>query len=256
MREYQNKSLEKALSILDCFSREQRELTASEIARTLGLNLSSIYPLLSTLEKFKYIVRKENGKYGLGINLIIKGNLVLSGLNLIEIARVPLHNLAHEYRGNAHLAILNNWKALIVDRSLASDRVFINSIIGFEIPLYCTSLGRALLAFLDPEEINSYLRSTEFRKFTPSTPIDPDTILKELNETRLRGYVIIDEEFTPGELCFAAPIFNSQGRVVASMNIALNKLNRLLDHEVYALKVIQTAREISGFLGYMGPTAG
>ncbi|NLI08718.1 MAG: IclR family transcriptional regulator [Thermotogaceae bacterium] len=256
MREYQNKSLEKALSILDCFTREQRELTSSEIAKKLRLNLSSIYPLLSTLEKYKYITRKENGKYSLGINLIVKGNLVLSGLNLIEIARVPLQRLAHEYHGNVHLAILNNWKALIVDRSLASDRVFINSIIGYEIPLYCTSLGRALLAFLDPEEIEEYFEIAEFKKFTPTTLTDKEKLRKELKEIKLRGYAINDEEFTPGEISFAAPVFNSQGKVVASINLALNKLSKLLNYENYYLRVIQIAKEISSFLGYMGTVAG
>ena len=256
LKDYQNKSLEKALSILECFSREKRELSATEIAKMLGLNLSSIYPLLATLSRFDYITRKENGKYSLGISLVVKGNLVISSLNLIEVARGPLQDLAHEYQGNTHLAILNNYKALIVDRALASDRVFINSIIGYEIPLYCTSLGRALLSQMTDEEIINYLSNEELRKFTPSTLTDPEKLLQEAKHARLRGYVVLDEEFTPGEVCFAAPVFDSQGKAIASVNLALSKLRKLQEYERYGLRIRQTAMQISSYLGYTGPATG
>ncbi len=253
MREYQNKSLEKAMSILDCFTRENKELTASEISKMLNLNLSSIYPLLSTLEKSKYLIRDENGKFSLGIKFVVKGNLVLAGLNLIEISRAHLQSLAREFHGNSHLAILNNNRALIVDRSLASDRVFINSIIGYEIPLYCTSLGKVLLAFQSSDMIQEYINSTEFRRFTPSTHINKQNIFENLEEIKLRGYGVSNEEFTSGEICFAAPIFDGSGEIVASMNLALSKISIEKENEYYGIRVTQVARNISSLLGYMGP---
>ncbi len=253
MREYQNKSLEKAMSILDCFTRENKELTASEISKMLNLNLSSIYPLLSTLEKSKYLVRNGNGKYSLGIKFVVKGNMVLAGLNLIEVVRPHLQGLAREFHGNSHLAILNNNRALIVDRSLASDKVFINSIIGYEIPLYCTSLGKVLLAFQSPEKVQDYLDNTEFKKFASLTLVDKKNILKDLQEIKLKGYGVSNEEFTSGEICFGAPIFDGTGEIVASMNLALSKISIDRDEEYYGIRVSQVARNISSLLGYMGP---
>ncbi|NLY89928.1 MAG: IclR family transcriptional regulator [Firmicutes bacterium] len=257
MRKYWNKSLEKALRILDCFSRENKELAPSEIAKMLGLNQSSLYPLCSVLQKFNYLARKENGKYSLGYNFIVKSNLVLAGLNLIELARAPLFQLAKECRGNSHLAIFHDWKALIVDRSTTSDRVSINSIIGYEIPLYCTSLGKAILAYLNKDEVKEYLYRTELRKHTRATKVEPEEIMAELEKIRLQGYSVCDDEFIMDQICFASPIFNAQEKVIGAINVAVNKFgNKPEDTEFCIFKVKKAAETISGFLGYMGPVTG
>ncbi len=137
----------------------------------------------------------------------------------------------------------------------ASDKVFINSIIGYEIPLYCTSLGRALLSQMRDEEIMNYLSNEELRKFTPSTLTDPEK-LQEAKNARLRGYVVLDEEFTPGEVCFAAPVFDSCGKGNRFGKSCLSKLRKLQEYERYGLRIRQTAMQISSYLGYTGPVTG
>ncbi|MFH1481189.1 MAG: IclR family transcriptional regulator C-terminal domain-containing protein, partial [Pseudomonadota bacterium] len=127
---------------------------------------------------------------------------------------------------------------------------------GPRVPLYCTALGKALLAFFEKHELNDYLERVELIAYTPNTITKRDKLLKDLEETRQRGYSINREEHLLARAAIGAPIFGREGNPVAAMSLVIDPtqiIGEPLDR--MAKEVINTSMEISRYLGYFPEVA-
>jgi len=123
------------------------------------------------------------------------------------------------------------------------------------IPAYCTSLGKAILAWMSREELDTYLKHTRLVSYTPNTITDKGRLRQDLKLTRQRGYSLDRQEFVIGIACMGAPIFDHNKRAVAAISISgtsdqvlHNKKKRL---EQMQGELIRTAKEISRNMGYL-----
>ena len=127
------------------------------------------------------------------------------------------------------------------------------SIIGQQKPLYCTSLGKALLMGLKDGEILTLLGGKTFEKFGPNTHGNVDSLLKDLALCRSRGWTRDDEEAEPGVNCVAAPIRDYRGDVISAISTSWVLESRPeLEPEKVASRVVKAADEISRCLGWTG----
>ena len=125
--------------------------------------------------------------------------------------------------------------------------------IGTLMPAYCTSSGKAILAFLPQEELEAFLESAKFKAFTPSTITSKRGIKKELIVTRQRGFALDNEEWLRGIQCLGAPIFDYTGRPIYSISIAAPSFRMTSSVIDRAQKKIREAcSEISRHLGWAG----
>jgi IclR family acetate operon transcriptional repressor len=109
------------------------------------------------------------------------------------------------------------------------------------------------LAFLPPESLQTHLdRMVPLKRYTAHTITDPDVLLKELEEIRVRGYAIDEREVDEGTRCVGAPVFDSSGQVAAAMSIAGPAYRLTLDtlHQ-FAGEVMRVTRDLSRELGYV-----
>jgi len=251
---YINKSLYKALLILELFDHEAGELSATEIAKRLGTLPGTIYPTLMTLERFGYLARDENKKYALGLKLLERANLVLRRLDLRDVAQTTLQQVATTHNVNAHLAVLYDGSVMYLQREEGYPSVIIKEVIGQRVPAYCTALGKVLLAALSAEKLGEYIQSTKLVPLTPYTITSPDRLRGELKVVRKQGYAVDNEEFHEGSLCIAAPIFDYRGNTIAATSLSLPKPlvagGRLMN---YVAIIRDAARRISSDLGYKEP---
>lgn len=245
-------SVDRALQILECFSKRDTELGVTEIATRLDLHKSTTFGLLATLESRGYLKQNlENGKYKLGIKLFELGKLVEDDMDL-RINSLPyLRELVAKYEETAHLAIRDGKEVLYIDKVEGESAIRMYSQVGKRAPMYCTGVGKAMLAFMSEEKIDSLLEDINFSKFTNNTITDLQKLKKELIEIKKRGYCIDDEEIEVGLACAAAPIVNYKGEAVASISIA-GPTSRMTNEklQLIAQDVKETAAKISRTLGY------
>lgn len=250
-RIYTNSSLQKALRILDLFSIETAELSVTHIARLLGVNPSSLYPILGVLTQFRYLEQnKDTKKYRLGIRLLEKSFIVLAQFDIRDRASPFLEELRAATGENVHLAILDEGDVVYIDRKETRPTLPIESKVGKRVPAYCTALGKVLLAWADDTQWQCVIRKG-FRAFTEHTITDAQRLKAALEAVRAQGYAIDDEEFQTGGFCISAPLRDYRGVVVAAVSVSLAKAQaderRIAD---VTSKVLATAAKISNALGH------
>lgn len=245
-------SVVRAISILDCFSGDNRQLGISEISDEMQLSKSTIYGLVNTLAAYGYLEQnKENKKYRLGIKLFELGNIVQRRLDLRNEAKSYCESLGNKYRFTVHLAALYDEKVIYIDKVDSPDAVVVYSRIGRSAPIHCTGVGKAILAFMPESFVESYLLNEELIRYTPNTITSKDSLLKELENVRHKGYSEEKEEIEFGLRCVAAPIFNAKGAPIAAISISA-PVGRLPDEMVndVAKDVKDCAFKISERLGF------
>jgi DNA-binding IclR family transcriptional regulator len=163
----------------------------------------------------------------------------------------PAHDLAKRTGFLVRVAIFDNDSAFVTLDAYPRSEPFLFRQIGPRTPLYCTALGRAILAFLNQDEFDAYFEHTNFIAYTPNTITQKRDLIKEIEATRLRGYSVNREEHIFGRAAVGAPIFGRQKKLCAAACIVGNP-NKILgsNTEHLAEQIKQTAQEISMNMGY------
>ena len=249
---YINKSLVKALTIIDLFDDHIQKLSEKEIADKLSSASSTVYPILFTFEKYGYLERsKKDKKYSIGLAFLRKGNLVLKKLDIRNRAQPFLEQLMLSCNENVHLAIMDEGKVMYIDRKEANQSLMIRSYIGKQVPANCTALGKAMIAFLEEQELEVFLEKEELVQTTENSIVDANDLKAELEKVRSDGYAIEIEEFQKGGVCIGAPVRNHQGNVVAAISISIPKSRFSNNTSKKLIKEIKsTALNISKDIGY------
>ncbi len=248
---YISTSLARALTILDLFEPTTPTLSATQIARGLRVRPGSLYPALSTLERFGYLKRRPDKRFRLGLKLLERGHTILQSLDVYERAKPALQALARALSANAHLAVLHQGHVLYLGQEEAAPSAVFPSVVGRLVPAHCTALGKVLLASMDPPERRRLLAGLPLERRTPKTITSLRRLEMELAIIGKRGYAVDNEELNAGVICVAAPLRDHAGEVLAAISVSLLKARvteaRL---EKIAREVLRTAAIISGAMGY------
>jgi len=214
-------ALDRALRILDLFDEQTRELKITEISSRMQLHKSTVHSLLRTLQMHGYIAQDEdNGKYRLGMTLLEKGQLLLRGMDLREVARPHLESLAGAKGQTTHLVILDGAEGVYIDKVEGARAAIRYSRIGRRVPLHSSAVGKVLAAFQKPPQLERLLRGYTYATRTEHTIDSEARFLAELEQVRAEGIGYDREENEPGVRCAAAPIFNHSGNIAAAMSIS------------------------------------
>lgn len=245
-------SVERALKILNLFDEYTTELKITEISEKMELHKSTVHSLLKTLQKHNYIDQNpENEKYRLGLKLIERGNFVISSIDIRQIAKKYLLDLSKKTGQTVHLGILNGQEGVYIDKVEGKTAIIRFSKIGKGIPLHATAIGKVLLAFEEPKEVQRILTGYQFIKQNEYTIINEEDFLNELEIVHQQGYAVDNQENELGVRCIAVPLINHENKVIASISIStlISQVND--DKLVEIIKLLkQTGLEISKKLGY------
>lgn len=250
-RRYTVDAAAKALDLLNAFSFREPRLSLADVATRTGIPRATTFRLLSTLEQAGFVA-KAGGGYQLGIKCFVLGNIVASGLDLREIAHPHLAALRDATGETTHLAILDRWQVVYLERIPSPHPVgFMRSRVGATVPSYCTGLGKTLLAHRSEHEVARWAAAQVFKALTPHTITSAKRLRKELRAIRERGYGLDEQEHEIGVRCIAAPVRNHAGQVVAAISAAgpADRMPRALVGSDMASAVVATARAISTDLG-------
>jgi len=248
---YNASSLARALTILDLFEPATPALSATQIARRLRVRPGTLYPALSTLERFGYLERRPDKRFRLGLKLLERGHTIPLNLNVYERAKPALRDLAQSLAVNAHLAVLHQGQVLYLGREEAAPSTVFPSIVGRLVPAHCSAPGKVLLAHLDPGERRDLLAGRPLERRTPRTITNLKRLEVEFAGIAVKGCGMDDEERNEGVFCVAAPMRDHADEVVAAISASLLKA-RVKPGQVdkIAQAVMRTATKISGAMGY------
>lgn len=241
------KTLAKALSVLECFTRETPELGVTAISNRLGLHKSNVHNILSTFEHCGYIERNEQGgKYRLGYKILELSHVINLNLGLHKVVVPFMKALADEVGETVYFAVPKDEMIIYLDGAYPSSSFAIRSMMGEKAEMYCTSLGKAMLAFLPPDKAAIAINRQSMAAFTDTTITDVMALIQELDSVRVRGYSIDNMEHELGIRCVGVPVFSRDGALVGALSIS-GPSPRITDEAIerYALRLKTIAQQIS-----------
>ncbi len=222
-------SIERAVTVLDYLMKKPHGEHLTTISRELGLNKSTAFSIISTLENLRCVTQnQDNGRYMLGLRLLEFAQSLLLNLDIVNIAKPYLRDLASQYDETINLALLSGNDVIYVDRVQSSKSIRVEMRLNEKVPVYCCSTGKIFLAFMEEEQRKRILDKTTFQPRTIYSISNRAQLEADLDIIRQRGYAYDREEYEIGLTCIASPIRNRHGETIAS--ISLNApTNRMLN---------------------------
>lgn len=245
------RSVLRSLSILEAVALHSREpMRLVDVVARTGLPKTTCHRLLSVLTHEGLLRVDNQGRFGPGALLLAMGMNFLRQTDIRTLALPHMEKLTERTQETCHLGILQFPWVVYLEKVESPLAVRMHSEVGAVNPLYCTGLGKALLAYATPELIES-VRSRPLERRTDNTITTSQGLLQELECIRSQGFAIDDVENEEGIRCVGAPIFDHDGEAIAAISLAgpANRLTLDVAHQLGAV-VAQSALEVSRQLGF------
>ena len=240
------KSLRKAMALLNVIAESDRPLTVAAAAMKAGIPRPTAYRVIQTLVGAGYVDQDgQDGRLSVGFAVLPLASSLLDR-NRMRLEALPhLHALAQKSGERANLGMLYRDRVLYIAGVEKPVLPTIYSRFGKTAPAHCSSLGKAILAFMPEKGVSDLLARAPLASFTPATITSRTVFSKELSEIRKRGYAIDRAEHLAGSFCLAAPIFDSNNGPIGAIGVSGRALESLIGHKDL---VCQTAEVISHHL--------
>jgi DNA-binding IclR family transcriptional regulator len=234
-------------------SESSSPTSLTELSNKLHLSIARSQRLTYTLQNLGYLEKDHHTKrYRLGSKSIAFGIAATRDLSLKRVAMPFMEDLQRQVGETVNLAILDGTDIVYVERLKTQDILNINLHVGSRFPAYCTSMGKAMLAFSSEERLKEILQGMEMKPFTRHTITNKEDFVKELKRVKDRGFAANKEEFALGLNGVAAPIRDNLGDVIGAINVSAPSIRVSFKtmERIFSKKVIETANKISLTLGY------
>lgn len=218
-----------------------------EISEVLGLNKSTTHRVLNSLIYMGYARQNEmNGRYEPSLKLVDMAGRIMSNIDIVHVVRPYLRKLMSQAEETVHFVEREGTDAVYIDKVEAPrNGIQMVSRIGSRIPLYCSGVGKAIVADLDREELEAIWKSSSITALTPHTITDLETYCEELEDVRKNGYAIDNEENEAGVRCIAVSLRDYIGRVRYAFSISA-PVSRMDDERMRHLAkcILETKEQI------------
>ena len=215
------------------------------------LNKSTAYRLLASLIAHGYVIKdSRSNTYHISLKLYEIGCRTVNANGFFPVVEPVLRELAVQTNEAIHFVLREgNSVVYLYKEEPVQSVIRMASRIGLRNPMYCTGVGKAILAFLPEEEQKLIAQTTRYQAFTDHTLCTPEALLEDLERTRRRGYAIDDQEHELGIRCVAAPIKNDLGNAYAAISLSA-PTTRLGEERISLLahQITDAAAQISKLL--------
>jgi IclR family pca regulon transcriptional regulator len=211
-------SLDRGLRLLQSFGNATGPMTLSDIARAANLPRATARRILFTLAHGGFV--STDGKlFSLTPHVLTLAGSYLRSNQVVAVLQPVLDRIATSAQEISSLAVLDADEVVFIARGSPA-RVFSAGLdIGYRLPAFCTSVGRAMLGQFDDTELVSKLAAMRRESMTPHTVTDPKLLLARIIADRERGYSLVDREAEPGFRSISVPIRRYDGAIVAAINM-------------------------------------
>lgn len=248
---YQLQSLDRAVSVLDLLGESEGPLGLADVCERMALHKSTAHRALMVLERCGLIERTPENRFRLGLKLYELGSRAVEQIDLRARVHPWFRRLSAQVGETIHLGVLQKTSVVYLDKVEPSNRrVWLSSRIGASNPVYCTAMGKAMLAYLPEDAATEIIGKIRFVRLTRRTLMTPEALRRSLDRVRRRGYAIDDEEAEEGVRCIGAPILSETGAPMAAVSVS-GPTSRITQQSVpgIAEHLLRCCREISSSLG-------
>ncbi len=237
----EHRPTERVLDILELLSTNPGGMTLTELSKALSAPKSSIMPLVHTMTSRKFIyMNKDTSRYFIGIAAYSVGASYTNNMNALQFIQEEMKYIVAQSNETCQLGIQNRSNLLYIAKEDSAEPLRLVSYVGKQLPLYCTAIGRAILAEKSKEEIRA-LYPNGLTAFTEHTVADLESLFHELELTRERGYAIEHEESIPLVNCVGVPLC-SNGRIIAALSVCIPTFRFSEEKLQFIIELLKTSK--------------
>ncbi|WP_110707205.1 IclR family transcriptional regulator [Salinicola sp. CR57] len=251
-----SQSLVRGLKILEMLAATPDGLALSDVAEDVGLAPSTTHRLLQALFQQGFITQDvESGLWKIDVKTFRIGNSFLEARDFVATARPFLRQLTATSGETANLGIRDDGMVVYLAQSESKQMMRMITRLGSRAPLHASGVGKALLAWMPPQEFEQIVAGRTLEGETPNTLTNVETLRDQLVEIRRQGYAVDREEHAIGLNCVAATLHDESGLPLAAISVS-GPVARIDDSRLpeLAALVAETAREITAKIGGKTPT--
>ena len=179
----------------------------TELCHEINLNKTTVHRVLNSLQYLGYVQQDEaTSRYRLSFKIWDIANQLIEKIDIIEEVRPQLRELAAKTGETVHLVQINGINAIYIAKEESASSVRLVSMVGKSIPLYCSGVGKAMLADRNDAEIERIWNASDRKQLTENTITDFDQFMKEIETIRKLGYATDNEENELGVRCVAVSL--------------------------------------------------
>ncbi len=211
-------AVERTFAVIRVFGQERRKLSLSEVAEAAGLSRGTVRRFLLSLEALGYLGR-EGRLFYLRPRILDLGYAYLSSMTLWDVAKCHMERLVQQVQESSSASVLDGTDIVFTVRVPTKRIMSVQVEVGTRFPAHATSMGRVLLAHLEPEALDDYFSKVVPAQLPPrsvTAEAELRTLLKEVAE---QGWCLLDEELEIGVRSLALPLHDARGKVIAAMNV-------------------------------------
>lgn len=248
-------TVQKIGPVLDLFTVERPEWGVTEVASAIGVPRSSAHALLASLVDIGLLQCRSRGRYRIGWR-IVELNQTLQGTVDVRTCAAPiLRSLSEKYGETAHLAIMERYRVMYVDKVVGTHVINVSGArIGAHLDAHCSAVGKALLAHRHPGEIERNVLNSPLHRYTASTITSAAELTRELKAVLRHGCAFDNGEAVADVNCVAAPIRDEMGVVVAAISITAPASRFVPTQQEFRRAVIGAANAVTKSLTASVPT--
>ncbi|MDD3225060.1 MAG: IclR family transcriptional regulator [Clostridium sp.] len=245
-------SVDRALCILEALSDYEDGLGITEIGQKVSLHKSTVYRLVNTLVNRGYINQDcSTNKYRLTLKLFELGSKKVEKMDLVAVAKPYLKELMEKTGEVVHLVVREGIQIIYVSKVEPPKSIMMYTRIGMSKPMYCTAMGKAMMAELSEKEVEDIWEKSDVKKYTDNTIVDLDSLKENLKKVKLNGFALDNQEVETGIVCEGAAIKNYKGETCASISVSSSIIGFNENKSLHISKcLLEYANKISRELGY------
>ncbi|MEU8026941.1 IclR family transcriptional regulator C-terminal domain-containing protein [Micromonospora haikouensis] len=239
-------ALARGLDVLRCFRPGQAVMTLSEVAGVTGLARPTVRRILLTLEELGYVRVADRG-YALTPRVLELGMSYINSLTMWDVARPHMQRLVGQTGESTSMAQLDGGDIVYVARVAVPKIVTLAVTIGTRFPAPATSMGKVLLAALDPAGLDRALAEPSRSGVVSRWQPDRAELDRALRDVRAKGWALADQDLAPGIRSVATGVRNGDGRIVAALNVTVHAADTSVETLVddHLPRLLRTAADIS-----------
>lgn len=213
-------SVERIFGIIEVLAAHPAGVALQQLCAEAGLAKSTGHRLLGSLVGLGYAAQDStSGKYRLTLKMFEISSGIVNSMDIMSVAKVHLERLAQRTGDAVHLVIRDASDIVYIYKT-ESGPMRMSSRVGLRSPLYCTGVGKAILATLPPAEVEQVWSASSPKKLTDHTVTDLPGLTEQLAAVRAGGYAVDDEENELGIRCVAVAIPGPKGRADSAFSIS------------------------------------
>jgi len=220
-RKYWVPALERAHAVLHAIARSPSKLKLTDLTQETGINKSTMFSLLQTMEELDWVRKEPGDRYSLGSTFAALGNAYFSSFHIVDRFMAEAAETVEAVGETVQLARLERHEIVYMAKKEAPSPVRLLSEPGSRMPAYCTAMGKVLLSALGPAALRDLFERVELKPLTPNTIRSLEQLEGQLSQIREMGYGFDREEAVVGFRCVAAPVYDRERNAVAAVSISM-----------------------------------